>query len=133
MTSNDAWRTTDVVKTLDIDSDNIYGTDGYYLYPGISSIPLYVSVQEGPGMIHYPGNNRYIQLDQRNNFGPGPIANEMSGVFYTQPGTNNPTDFFTITLTNDVDFRLGIITDNADYAAIAPLDFRLRQTLGGTE
>ena len=131
LTTNDAWRTTDVVKPLDADGDNIYGTDGYYLYPGISSVPSYVSMQDGPGMKYYPGNNSYIQLDQRNTSGSGPIANEMSGVFYTQPGTNNPTDFFTITLTTDADFRLGIITDNADYTAIAPLDFRLRQTSGG--
>lgn len=57
-TTGSAWRTTSVVKPDDIDSDNVYGSDGYYL-PGATTFgyvnPLLIStnvINTAPGGIN---------------------------------------------------------------------------------
>jgi hypothetical protein len=132
-TTNDAWRTTSVAKPLDIDGDNIYGSDGFYLYSGgthtLTAPPPYATVSPRPGMTVYSGNASYIFYDNPDLTGAGPIPNVLTGVIYN---TNNPTEWVDITFTQPGLFRVGIITDNADFIPISPLNFRFQQITGGT-
>ncbi len=134
LTTNDAWRTNNLVKLLDIDGDNVYGTDGFVLFGGgqASSAPTYATVAQGAGTSVFGGNASYTNFDNAAFTGPAPVANVVSGVVFNAPGGTNPTDFVTFTLTQPQTFRLGVITDNADFAAISPTTLRVRQTVGGS-
>jgi len=130
VTTNDAWRTTTLAKALDGDADNVYGTDGWEARSWAASFshPAYATVAiNAPSS--YPGNASYAYLDNPAATGPAPVANIVSGVHYY--GGAGEQDFYTATLTQAVDFRLGIITDNTDFAAISPSSLRVRQTVGG--
>lgn len=127
ITTNDSWRTNSVIKPLDADGNNIYGTDGYFTSSWLAnSLPAYATVGLAASMLTFAGNASYTRLDNA-----AGTATIQSGVHYRQPGAVE-MDFYTITLTAATSFRLGIITDNADFAAISPSDLRVRQTVGGT-
>ncbi|WP_264326275.1 cadherin-like domain-containing protein [Romeriopsis navalis] len=136
VTTNDAWRTSTVSKPLDLDGDNIYGSDGFYLYSSGShtrtSPPAYATVSQVAGTLNYPGNGNYIQFDNPDQTGPGPVANVITGLVYNQPGAGVETDWLDISFTTAGRYRVGIVTDNTDFVPISPADFRLRQTAGGT-
>ncbi len=132
ITTNDAWRTTSVAKPLDIDGDNIYGSDGFYLYSGgthtLTAPPPYATVSPRPGMTVFSGIPSYIFYDNPDLTGTGPVPNVITGVIYN---TNNPTEWVDITFTQPGLFRVGIVTDNADFIPISPLNFRFQQMVGG--
>ncbi|MEI2608159.1 MAG: choice-of-anchor Q domain-containing protein [Candidatus Promineifilaceae bacterium] len=138
ITTHDAWRTTSVAKPLDVDGDNIYGTDGFYLFgghtppPTRTAPPAYATVTQRPGTLLFAGNASYIYYDNPDLTGSGPVANVISGVVYSQPGANIPTEWVDITFTRSGYYRIGIITDNADFVGISPLNFRFQQITGGT-
>ena len=118
--TNDAWRTTDVVKPLG-DADNVYGTDGYFIAQGPNGDPInlspppYATVDLVPGK-GYEGvgaeahQSSFDDVSQAP--GPGPIPDLVCGDYWANSGpTGTEDEFFTITLTQDVTFRLGVITD----------------------
>ena len=57
----------------------------------------------------------------------------VSGVVYASPGgAAVQNDIIEVTVSSDHSFRLGIITDNADFTTISPTSLRVRQTAGGS-
>ncbi len=122
--TNDAWRTSDVLKPYG-DLDNIYGTDGYLIaqYPDGDplnmSSPSYANVELAAGL-SYEGQGAEAHqslFDDVAQPGPGPIPDLVCGDYWLEVGgpgsgtTGETRDFFSITLTEDASFRLGVITD----------------------
>jgi hypothetical protein len=122
--TNDAWRTSGVAKPLDGDGDNIYGTDGYYIaqYPEGNaanvSQPSYGTIAVLGGL-NYEGvgaEAHQSAFDDVLQTGVGPVPDLVAGDYWivigTDPGDQGVlTDFFTFTLTQNANFRLGVITD----------------------
>ena len=135
LTTHDAWRTTDLAKPLDVDANNVYGSSGYALFGGAqgSSLPYYATAGVAVGTNTFGGNASYVYFDNAALTGPAPVANVMSGVVYASPGgAATENDLIEVVVTYDRSFRLGVITDNADVAAISPVSLRVRQTAGGS-
>ena len=134
--TNDAWRTTDLVKPFDIDGDNVYGTDGYEISSWNTSLAAsYASVVVNAPFSFDGGAEipSYYPLDDPAGTGPAPVVNDESGVQYYSAVAGTPEqDFYTITLTQNADFRLGVMVDNGDFLAISPSSLRVRQTVGGS-
>jgi LPXTG-motif cell wall-anchored protein len=148
VTTNDAWRTTDVPKPLDLDGDNVYGTAGYVLFRSSSSQPTvqppYANVVRASGTSLYgpapchpaPGtgdsHGNYVCLDDPVFTGPAPVADSRTGTVYKAGGAGAEHDLIVISVTAPATFRLGVIQDNHDHTPISPIALRLRQTVGGT-
>ncbi|MCP5014650.1 MAG: hypothetical protein GY938_05125, partial [Ketobacter sp.] len=132
--TNDGWRSVDVAKALDVDGDNIYGTDGWYLFRSASSSaqvpPPYVQVAGSPGTSLYGPAGIYIPFDDPDATGSGSVADVNSGTVY-RAGHSQEHDLVVITITEPASFRLGVIQDNHDHAEISPVSLRLRHTAGG--
>ncbi len=122
--TNDAWRSSDIAKP-DADGDNIYGTDGYFIaqYPNGNpnnvSQPAYATVvtlgqYEGVG-----AENHQSSFDDVLQTGAGVVPNLVAGDYWIENGAPE-NDFFTITLTADASFRLGVITDQTPNLAGGP-------------
>ena len=132
LTTNSEWRTSGVAKPLDIDGDDIYGTEGWQLYGGAdpqpSNQPAYVTmVRLAPAI--FGGNGSYTGFDTT----AGGGADLFCGTAYASPGAA-PTDDDLFELTVDIagSFRVGAFADHHDVATISPASFRLRQTVGGS-
>ena len=124
--TNDAWRTTDVIKPFG-DIDNVYGTDGYLIAQhgeggpngDASNIsqPPYATAELIPGLLYEGGASKQTHQAVFDDIleapGPGPINNAICGDYYRSGnGTDGlVSEFFTITLTEDASFRLGVICD----------------------
>ena len=120
--TNDAWRTTDVVKPFG-DADNVYGTDGYLIAqqagrddPADRLDPPYATVEVDPTVGGYEGANQAVHQavfdDVTETPGPGPIPDGVCGDFWKGGGGDgNVQPFFIITLTEQATFRLGVIGD----------------------
>ena len=152
LTTRDAWRTSGVVKSLDSDGNNIYGSDGYAVYGSTPNQPIvqpsYLTVTQAagtnvffsPGIAPDPGTGpvttqapKYTGLDDPDFTGVGPVADTITGTVYRGgQGANQEGDLLVFTVTTNKSFRLGVIQDNHDFAAISPLALRLRQTVGGS-
>ncbi len=117
--TNDAWRTTDVIKPFE-DDDNVYGTDGYLIAqfpnndprnlvnPPYATIALAGGNYEGLGAEPHQSAFDDVAITP----GPGPIANKVCGDYYKGGGADgNVQEFFTVTLTQSGSFRLGVIGD----------------------
>lgn len=123
--TNDAWRTTDVVKPFD-DADNIYGTDGYLIaqYPNGSpnnvSQPFFGTIEIIGGSYEAIGAEAHqAAFDDVALTGPGPVPDLVCGDYWVDNNSHLAEDaFFTITLSEDASFRLGVITDQTpDFPA----------------
>jgi hypothetical protein len=133
ITTNGAWRTNSVVKPLDADGNNIYGTDGWQAgsWAAGVSLPAYATVAvNAPNSFDAASLSgvTYTSLDNPNGVG----VLETGVHYYGSAVTGTEQDFYTITLTQAADFRLGMITDHTDFAAISPSQLRVRQTVGGS-
>ncbi|MCA9246764.1 MAG: NPCBM/NEW2 domain-containing protein, partial [Planctomycetales bacterium] len=136
-----AWRTRSDSKPLDIDGDRVYGSDGYYVDysagTGIQqSLPGYVSsINQVAGLLIFEaGQNtgpNYLSLDLASETPSDDVADQVSGLLYTQPGVG-ASDWLEFTLSEDATFRLGVIIDHSDRAGITPSDLTLTQIAGGT-
>ena len=129
------WRTTDVVKTLDPDGDNIYGTDGWIrptgLVPSVNNPSYLTASYIGTG-----GNASTSSFgDDGVLSGLDPVADiELGRV--ERVGTVN--DMVQLDVTADGSFRVGVMTDfvvlYAGQGLIAgPTAVRVRQTVGGAD
>jgi len=135
VTTNDAWRTTDLAKALDTDGDNVYGTQGYGLFGSAtySSPPVYATFANlQPDSLW---ESHFQHLDDPTQTGLAPVPDTTSsglwGDWYGE-GDLGEKDILSITVTAAGSFRVGFITDNCDQEVMSPSDIRLRQTVGGS-
>jgi EGF domain-containing protein/growth factor-like EGF protein len=143
-TTHAQWRNASVLKLLDLDGNNIYGTDGWRMFGGNTvkpyQAPSYATVAQAPGTVIYsskpvcrvPGsadssNELFVCM---NDPGLSNGASCQTGTVYTS--ANGESDFITITVTVAKSFRIGEIQDIHDWRAISPIGVRLRQTVGGS-
>jgi hypothetical protein len=133
LTTAGQWRTPSVVKTKDVDGNNVYGTDGYAIgaLGGVETVvnPAYATITRNPALLFFGGTADYRTIDDPvNPAGPQKIA----GIIYDAPAGAVPTDFYTLTFTQVRRVRLGVLVDNSSVPAVSPATLRLRQTAGGT-
>ncbi len=137
LTSHGDWRNPSVVKSIDVDGDNIYGSDGYLLVTSpsgpLTSLPSYVSSIHNLGFQYASGNlpafpsaPLYTSVDN-----PVAVGSVFTGTWYQQSANGMEDDIVQITLAAPAHFRLGILVDNHDFVDISPSDLRVRQTVGG--
>jgi hypothetical protein len=130
-TTGGAWRSTNVIKPLDADGDNVYGTDGYTFWGidrrVVDAAPTYVAVAPVGGMQQFLGDGGYRLIDNPANPAGAQV---LSGMLYTRSPGTNATDFLTVTFTHAVRVRMGVLFDNAEFAVMSPLAMRLRRVTG---
>ncbi len=146
-TTNDAFRTDSVVKSLDPDGDNIYGTDGYTVFRSTGSgaatsannnivaTPSYANINILSGLIYYTGDSsstNYVDIDDPIQTGSGTVPNIESGILFKGGVNGGNTQFLDLDFTNAGNYRVGFLVDNADYTAISPVSLTLAQTAGGS-
>lgn len=128
-TTNGArWRTASVVKTMDADGDNIYGTDGFLLLtsPGgvVASLPSYINaIQQVAPQVYYGGhlpNTPYTDVD--NPVAPGVVR---TGAWFGASGTVDV--FARVFIRTNASFRLGVLVDVFDWVDVTPLTLRVDQ------
>jgi hypothetical protein len=127
--SNDAttgWRNASTVKPLDIDGDNIFGTDGYEFGGGSTpkSLPSYVNDFNING--NHNDNGRGF-LDNPADPGGADIRGGWAG---RSGGGNFATIVFNQAMSDTV--RLGVIYDNDWNVSTGTQTFTLTQTVGGS-
>ena len=123
-----AWRSDSLAKPLDLDSDNILGTDGYVLVNLPPALPAYLasaSILTGT----YPGNDDYSYLDD-----PTSPGNQfLTGTMNPYPGPGVSADLFSFTLNAGAvgrTIRVGLLVDNLDGAVWNAASLTLMQTNG---
>ncbi|HEX4122237.1 MAG TPA: choice-of-anchor Q domain-containing protein [Verrucomicrobiae bacterium] len=108
------WRTPSVSKPLDIDGDNILGSDGYYLVNLPPVLPAYIS-QATILTSTSPGDPNYASVDDPTH--PGSLFG--TGTMNPFPGSGSSADLFSFEIsTNAVPniLRVGLMVDNLDDA-----------------
>jgi hypothetical protein len=135
-TTLDRWRTTDFLKPLDIDGDNVYGTDGYFAEFVAEAQPSYA---ENTLLAPFSqGSVEYAVFDDPALTGPGPVPDLAGGnYFYDDAAGGAESDFFQIELLQSAAFRLIVVNDagNQDLGGggnESPVQVRVRQTVGGS-
>ncbi|MCE9554798.1 MAG: FecR family protein [Planctomycetes bacterium] len=136
VTTKGAWRTKSVVKSLDADRDNVYGSDGYFMPTSGSVSPTYLqTLALPPGTLTYAGDPNYAQIDN-----PASLPNKMPSQLYyrtpASPAVNIVSFSISGSLSGSKSFRLGILVDNqgsanTDSSGISPSTLRVHQTVGG--
>ena len=122
------WRTASPVKPLDLDGDNIVGTDGYQLINLPPALPAYLasaSILSGT----YPGNGDYSYLDDPTS----PGDQFLTGTMNPYPGPSVSADLFSFTLNAGAvgrTIRVGLLVDNLDGADWNADSLTLVQTNG---
>ncbi|WP_309399348.1 PEP-CTERM sorting domain-containing protein [Cerasicoccus maritimus] len=134
--SNDpaGWRSAgDPDKPLDIDSNGVLGTDGYYMAGSVGeSLPGYIS-DITAHMANYGGNAGYAQIDNPLDASGNDV---VSGSWYMNgAAAGTESDFLTITVGADApeSIRLSMLWDNTDNSfGLTEIQIRVYQTTGGT-
>lgn len=110
-----SWRNQDVAKPLDIDGNQVLGSDGYHLVNLPPVLPSYVSESTIVSST-YPGNAEYSLLDD-----PGrPDESFLTGTINPGPGAGNSSALLAFKLNASAEGRLirvGLLVDNLDGAA----------------
>lgn len=133
-TTLDAWRTSSVVKTLDADGNNVYGSDGYYMAGAVGlNVPVYLqSVSLSAST--YSGDSNYAVIDNPSNV-PNNVA---SGLFFRTNSFATVISFsMSSTLVGSKSFRVGILDNNQghssdDNSGLTPDFIAVNQTSGGS-
>ena len=115
-------------KPLDLDGDNVFGTDGYDLVNLPASPPKYVDTMAILTST-YPGNGDYILLDDPANL----PALFFTGTMNPFPGVGLSADLFQFTLNSNAagrTIRVGLLVDNLDIPAFDATSLTLVQTNG---
>jgi sugar lactone lactonase YvrE len=124
------WRTPSSFKPLDLDGDNVLGTDGYHLVNLAPVMPGYVTAAAILTST-YPGNGFYAQLDDPNNL----PARFTTGTMNPAPGTGASADLFQFSLSGNAPtrtIRVGLLVDNLDGANWNATSLSLVQTSGAS-
>ena len=122
------WRTATVGKPLDIDGDNVFGTDGYDMVNRPAVTPSYVGSM-AILTTTFPGNGGYAQIDDPTNL-PGLF---VTGTMNPNPGVGGSANLFQFTLNANAagrTIRVGLMVDNLDIAAFNATSLTLVQTSG---
>jgi hypothetical protein len=141
--NNAPIRTTAVAKPLDIDGDDIYGTDGYSFFnvDRVSaasgqpfgqnlreSLPSYISNVNGASSAFSAGGFSYLFMDDPLAI-PGPaVADVRSGLAVNHAQSDAETTLMNIVLgavLPTAGFRLGVFIDNGDNAVLTPTMLRV--------
>jgi hypothetical protein len=129
-TTQAGWRSTDVAKSLDVDGDNAYGTDGWMTANAVSD-PSYATLAliNGEPDGYY---NAYMWVDQA--LTPAPtVADERANPYYVWQGPL-VADLGQITMTANRSFRVALLGDiraDGDNRWLTTA-FRIHQTTGGS-
>lgn len=131
------WRTAATPK-LDIDGNNVLGTDGWYVTGSAIGTAKLVSpryVRPGTMWIvapEYAGNGNYYAIDNPNTTPGASPTTVLTGTKNPFPGTNVESEVYRFTVTGSVPsvFRLGVMVDNLDAAGYNPNGMRLVQQGG---
>ena len=123
------WRTPATAKTLDVDTNNVFGSDGYHVVNRPAVLPAYVSAMSiltGT----FLGNAGYAAMDD-----PLAVTNTfVTGTMNPFPGLGLAADIISFTLsatpTNRV-LRVGLLVDNLDIATFNAQGLQLVQANGG--
>src|SRR6266852_5173779 len=111
--SGPGWRTSAVSKPLDLNGDNILGTDGYQVVNRPAVLPAYVSSMAILTTVNV-GNANYASMDDPTNAS----ATFVTGTMEAHPSVGvAATNLFRFTLnTNAVGrtIRVGLLVDNLD-------------------
>lgn len=133
LATSGAWRTPSILKPLDSDGNNVYGSAGYLLTRSpagdLFSNPTYASVVNLVSAF-YGGagtNPNYTTVDN-------PLGGSVkTGIWYAVGDfENQEQDFARITVSLASSFRIGVMVDETDFIGISPGQLRVRQTAGGT-
>lgn len=133
-TTLDAWRTSSVVKTLDGDGDNVYGTDGYYMAGPVGiTVPIYLQ-SVSLSATNYGGDGNYAVIDS-----PSNVPNNVTSGLFFRTNTFATVMSFTVssTLVGSKSFRVGILNNNQghssnDNSGLTPDFIGVNQTSGGS-
>ena len=128
------WRTAGVLKSLDVDGNNVLGSDGWYLFGGTdssTSMPAYVSSWTPTSSI-YPGNSVYFTIDDPTTTPGASPSTERSGTANPWPGPNNGAQVLSFTMATVVPgrVRVGVMVDNVGGGGFNPSALRLFQVGG---
>lgn len=121
------WRTTTDAKDFDIDGDNVYGTDGYFLRGGntTGSIPYITSAAQTAG-----GGNNFGAMDDP----ADPTGNDTFQVGFWGKSAVGSYDAFNFTVAGSTldgqTLRVGVHFDG--YSTNSGLIFTWTQTVGGS-
>jgi Concanavalin A-like lectin/glucanases superfamily len=122
------WRTPSVAKPLDIDEDNVLGSDGYYVVNLPPVLPNYIS-QATILTNTYPGNPNYASMDDPTH--PGSLFG--TGTINPAPGSGASADLFSFTISTNLTpniIRVGLLVDNLDDAGYNAASLALLRTNG---
>jgi fibronectin-binding autotransporter adhesin len=122
------WRTSSVQKPLDIDGDNVLGTDGYYMVNLPAVLPDYVS-QAAILTSTSPGDPSYAFIDDPTR--PGNLFE--TGTMNPVPGPGTSANLFSFTVNSAVAgrwIRIGLMVDNLDSASFNATSLEVVRTNG---
>ena len=130
------WRTVGLLKNLDADGNNVFGSDGYYLF-GLSSSkqPSYIQAWTPTASV-YPGNSAYSIIDNPLTTPGASPTTEQSGTANPTPGTNVGSSILIFKMgvaSGSLPFRLrvGVMIDNVGGSTYNASSLRIFQ-VGGT-
>lgn len=123
-----SWRNPDVAKPLDLDNNQVLGSDGYHL---VNLPPVHPSYVAGSTILSStdPGNAEYSLIDDPGR--PGELF--LTGTMNPQPGPWDSADLLAFTLTKSAEGRLirvGLLMDNLGPGARSASSLLLVQTNG---
>lgn len=126
------WRTSTVSK-IDIDPNDVLGSDGWYVAgnSGSEMLPSYLTSLIPNGDV-FGGNGGYASIDSPLTT-PGPSPSTIiSGTLNPFPGTGNTAVDLTLTFGEDVPslVQVGLMIDNLDIAAYNPSALQIVQVGG---
>ena len=137
LTTDDAWHSTSVVKSLDADGDDVYGTDGHRAVTGNTEVvsvinPDYATSAFAAGGTFYGDSSKYGIDDPA--LAPAATVTDQFLAIVEYGGISGDKDVATITMTAAKSFRLGL-TASTEMGSSALYDWdqiRVRQTTGGS-
>src|SRR5712691_4517148 len=106
------WRTSAVSKPLDLNGDNILGTDGYQVVNRPAVLPAYVSSMAILTTVN-AGNANYASMDDPTNASTTFVTGTMNAL----PPAGVTTNLFLFTLNGNAvgrTIRVGLLVDNLD-------------------
>ena len=131
LNTSGAWRTPAVIKPLDGNGDNLYGSDGYLLATSpngdLAQNPSFATATRLAIYGYYGGdqtNPHYLLLDN-------PSGGSMNAGLWMSTGTLDLEEqsMAEIVVTAASSFRVGVLVDQCDFADLSPKHLRLRKRI----
>ena len=125
------WRTNSMTKIIDLDGNNILGTDGWFL-PDVRNItPTYLTgVVSNPS--YYVGNSNYANIDNPITT-PGVTPTTIQSLTWNPAGSTVSTLLsFTFAGAIPATVQVSVMVDNVDSPQFNPNSIEVKQLVGGT-